>query len=444
MKIVHLVAGAGGMYCGSCMQGNTLAAAMQQAGHDVMLVPVYTPLRTDEPNVGERRVAFGGLNVFLQQQSGLMRRAPRFLDRVLDHPALLGRLGGSTQPKQLGPLTVSMLRGEQGHQQKELDKLIAWLDAEVQPEVIHLSTALLAGSARMLAERFDVPIVCTLSGEDTFIEQLPEPYRTGAHNELRERCAELSALVAPSEYYARFMAEYLDVPPERITVIRPGLDLEGHVTETKPACDPLADEPLTIGYFSRICPAKGLHQLAEAFRLLVRGTPGRLGMSGFSTRPVARPIRLMVAGYLDRANRGYLRQIRRQLASRGLADRFKYVGPLDRVGKIEFLRSIDILSVPATRPESKGLVALEAWANGTPAVLPDHGVFSELIAETGGGLVYEANRPTALANSLRQLIENPALAARCGCKAQETVHRDYDIRQTATRVAELYRTLVER
>ncbi|MBN1588706.1 MAG: glycosyltransferase family 1 protein, partial [Pirellulales bacterium] len=147
MKIVHLVAGAGKMYCGSCLAGNTLCRALQQAGHDVVLVPVYTPIRTDEENVSVDRVALGGLNVFLQQQSRLARRMPGFVDRVLDHPALLGRLGGGTRPERLGPLAVSMLRGEEGNQQKEVDKLVDWLDREIHPELIHLSTALLVGAA---------------------------------------------------------------------------------------------------------------------------------------------------------------------------------------------------------------------------------------------------------------------------------------------------------
>ena len=67
MKIVYLAAGAGAMYCGSCLHGNTLAAALCAAGHDCLLAPLYTPLHTDEENVGIRRVAFGGINVSLQQ-----------------------------------------------------------------------------------------------------------------------------------------------------------------------------------------------------------------------------------------------------------------------------------------------------------------------------------------------------------------------------------------
>lgn len=426
MKIVHLVAGAGGMYCGSCLQGNTLCRALLEAGHDVTLVSVYTPIRTDEQNVSHPRVTFGGLNVYLQQRSRLFRHAPRIVDRVLDHPAILGRLGGGTRPERLGSLTVSMLRGEQGNQQKELEKLVAWLEEEVQPDLIHLSTAMLVGVARTLIERLGVPVVCTLSGEDAFLERLPEPHYTEARDELRTRCGELSALVAPSNYYAEFMADYLGVPSQRITVIRPGLYLEGHAAGPRlQNSTPSTDNPLTIGYLSRICPAKGLHQLVEALRILLK-------------EPTLPPMRLVAAGHLGRGDRAYFRQIRRLMARRGLTDWFEYAGELDREGKIAFLQSIDILSIPTTRPESKGLAVLEGWANGVPAVLPDHGVFSELIVETGGGLLHTPNRPSSLAESLKKMIQDPELALRCGSQAQEAIHRDYDARRAAQQTADLY------
>src|ERR1043165_1330623 len=89
MKIIYLAAGAGGMYCGSCLHDNTLAAALLALGEDVLLVPTYTPLRTDEPNVSIDRVFFGGINVYLQEKSSLFRHTPWWMDRWLDHPALL-------------------------------------------------------------------------------------------------------------------------------------------------------------------------------------------------------------------------------------------------------------------------------------------------------------------------------------------------------------------
>src|ERR1700681_4987500 len=94
MKILSITAGAGGMYCGSCLRDNALAAELVTRGHDVTLLPLYTPLRTDEPHVSRSTVLFGGISVYLQQHSALFRRTPRFIDRLLDSPRLIKAFAG--------------------------------------------------------------------------------------------------------------------------------------------------------------------------------------------------------------------------------------------------------------------------------------------------------------------------------------------------------------
>src|SRR5229473_2320427 len=127
MRIAYITAGAAGMYCGSCLHDNTLVAALTAQAHDALLIPTYTPIRTDEPDVSQKRVFFGGINVYLQQKLGLFRHTPWFLDRVLDAPSLLrwtSRFAVKTQAQQLGDLTISMLKGEHGYQTKEVAKLV--------------------------------------------------------------------------------------------------------------------------------------------------------------------------------------------------------------------------------------------------------------------------------------------------------------------------------
>ena len=92
MRVAYITAGAAGMYCGSCLHDNTLAAALLALGEDVLLVPTYTPLRTDEPGVSIDRIFFGGINVYLQQKSAIFRRTPWWFDRLLDHPTLIETL----------------------------------------------------------------------------------------------------------------------------------------------------------------------------------------------------------------------------------------------------------------------------------------------------------------------------------------------------------------
>jgi glycosyltransferase involved in cell wall biosynthesis len=437
MRVVHLAAGAGGMYCGSCLHSNALAAALRAQGIDITLVPVYTPLRTDEPGEAVRRVAMGGINVYLQQISALFSYLPGWLGRTLDNPRLLrwaGRHSMAVRPAHLGPMTISVLRGEEGRQRKELDKLVDWLAEELRPQVVHLSNLLLAGLARPIARRLRVPVVCTLSGEDIFLEDLPPRYQAEAQAILRDRCQDLAGLVALNRYYADRMAEYLAVDRQQIRVIRPGLSplsrgAIGPGGREEPPINAETGAGLTIGFLARICPAKGLHLLAEAFATLC-DTPG------------LPPLRLHAAGYLDGADRPYLASVARQLAQRGLADRFQYLGQPDRLAKAAFLQSLDVMCLPTVYHESKGFPVLEAWAHGVPVVVPAHGTFPELLEDTGGGLLCRPGDAADLAARLQQLILDPALRAHCGRQARQAIGERYQAQRMACETIELYQGLL--
>ncbi len=427
MKIAYLAAGAAGMYCGSCLHDNTLAAALLDMGEDVVLVPIYTPIRTDETDVSQPRVFFGGINAYLQQKVPLFRHTPRWLDNLLDHPALLRLLAGrgaSVDPAKLGAMTVSMLRGEEGNQRKELDKLVDWLLDEVRPDVVHLSNSMMLGLARRIAERCGPPVVCSLSGEDIFLEKLQPPHYEQARELLRERAAEVQAFTALNQYYAGFMAEYLSVHRDRIHVIPHGLQLAEHGkgTESAPRL------PLRVGYLARICEDKGLHLLVEACEHLVQ----RHGLTSFE---------LHTAGYLGGGDRAYLRDLQLRAAQGALAGKFHYHGELDRTEKIEFLQSLHLFSTPTVYRESKGLPLLEAWANGIPAVVPAHGTFPELVKDTGGGLLHQPHDPADLAAKLAELLQDHAHARQLGQAGQKAIHERYHAAEMADRTLALYRQL---
>ena len=419
------------MYCGACIHDNTLATALAQLGHDVPLIPTYTPTRTDEANVSLPRVFFGGINVFLQQKLEIFRHTPWWLDRVFDSPALLrlaSRLASQTNPAELGELTVSMLRGENGNQRKELRKLIVWLKQEVRPQIVCLTNALLAGMAREIKRELRVPVVCGLPGEDIFLDALPEPSRSEARALLRERCGDANGFIAMSRYYADFMAEFLGVPRERIHVVRPGLNLEGYGEMRSAECG-VRNAAVVIGYFARIAPEKGLHLLCEAYRRLRQ-------MPGVGTT------RLRAGGYLGEAGRAYLEETRRDMAAWGLAEQFDYVGEPDRAGKIGFLRGLDIFSMPTTYREPKGLPVLEALACGVPFVEPAHGVFPELAEATGGGVLVKPDDPQALAEALARLVSDAALRGELGRRGREAVHRDFADARMAEQTLEVFRRIM--
>ena len=153
------------------------------------------------------------------------------------------------------------------------------------------------------------------------------------------------------------------------------------------------------------------------------------------------PCRLRVAGYLDRPDRAYLDEVRKRVAAWGMADRFEYAGELDHAGKIAFLRSLDVLCLPGMVRQSKGLPVLEAWASGVPVVLPDHGAYSEMVADTGGGLLYDPQRPEALAEALARMLCDEAFALQCGRLAQRAVHERHTAERESGEMLALYERL---
>jgi glycosyltransferase involved in cell wall biosynthesis len=426
MKIVYLAAGAAGMYCGSCLHDNTLAAALAALGEDVLLVPTYTPLRTDEDNVSDSHLFFGGVNVFLQQHSAIFRHTPWFLDALLDKPgviAWLTRDGPMLEAQRLGAMTVSMLEGEHGRQRKEVRKLVRWLQDEARPDVVHLSNAMLVGVAREI-RKLGIPVLSTLSGEDIFLEKLPQPFYDQARAVLRERAAEIDAFVALNRYYADFMADYMDVPAARIHVIPHGLNLAGHGHGTD-----REDDVRTIGFLARVCPDKGLHNLIAAAELLLADAS-------------VPPFRVRAAGYLGRLDRPYLETIHERTRRWTRPEAFEYAGELTRAQKIAFLQNLDVLSLPTVYRESKGLPVLEALANGVPVVLPAHGTFPELIEHTGGGLLHRADDPASLAEVLKRLLLDARLASELGARGRQSVERDFTAAGMAAKTLDLYRQVL--
>jgi glycosyltransferase involved in cell wall biosynthesis len=423
MKILYLTGGAGQMYCGSCLRDNALATELLARGHDVTLLPVYTPTLTDETNVSRDRVFFGGISVYLEQYVPLFRKSPRWLDRLWDSNWMLdlaSKRSISTSPKMLGEMTVSMLKGEDGYQLKEIEKLVEWLKHESPPDVISLPYSLLLGLAKPIRAALNRPIVCTLQGEDLFLDGLQEPYRSESKALIRQHSEEVDAFIAVSKYYAQFMPGYLNIPVEKIHVVPLGINLQGYEERRHQE-----RRPFTVGYFARVAPEKGLHVLAEAYKQL------REKMNGGEAR-------LEVAGYLGPEHRGYLKEIEQKLQTWGLAGEFKYHGTLDRQQKIEFLQRLDVLTVPATYKEPKGVFLLEAMACGVPVVQPRHGAFTEIVEKTGGGLLVEPENPASLADGLDRLRTQPELAAELSRNAFAGVRRHYSVQQSADRALDVY------
>jgi len=415
LRILQLTAGAAGMYCGTCLRDNALATALIKMGHDVTLMPLYTPTLTDEPNVSGDKIFFGGISVYLEQNWALFRKTPWLLDRLWDSKIALKAASKRTipvDPHFLGAMTVSMLEVENGRLKKELRKMLQWLESEPRPDVVNLPYTLLIGLAGPLKKALGAPVCCTLQGEDLFLEGLKEPYRTRALDLIRRHIPQIDCFLAVSDYYAEFMCRYLGIPEHKMEVARLGVNTDGYRT-VLPAAK-VAGGELRVGYFARIAPEKGLHVLAEAYRIVRREAPNCV---------------LEAAGYMAGEHRAYLDGIERKMREWNLP--FQYRGVLDRAQKIAFLESLDVLSAPTVYADPKGIFVLEAMAAGVPFVQPHHGSFREMAERTGGGILVEPENPQSLAEGLLKVIRDAELRAGLARKAYDGVRAHYTVEQMA-------------
>jgi glycosyltransferase involved in cell wall biosynthesis len=225
------------------------------------------------------------------------------------------------------------------------------------------------------------------------------------------------------------MRDYLSIPEAKIRVATLGVNTNDLSVSSRLIVSGSASSawsgPFTIGFFARIAPEKGLHNLADAYRILrtEKGLP---------------PSRLLAAGYLPPEHKPYLAGIAESLHAAGLGDEFVYRGTVDRAKKIRFFHDIDVLSVPSPYREPKGLYLLEAMACGVPVVQPDFGAFPEIIARTGGGLLAKSEAGADVADAILQLWKDPARAAALGRAGAEGVRKHYTVQHMAAGVLKAY------
>ncbi|HYT61961.1 MAG TPA: glycosyltransferase family 4 protein [Haliangiales bacterium] len=437
MNIVQITPGAGGMFCGNCLRDNALVAALRRQGHQVLMVPLYLPMTLDEEDQSAGTpIFFSGINVYLEQKSSLFRHAPDWLHRLLESPALLNWAAGRaarTRPEQVGELTISMLRGEEGNQARELEELIGWLNRKPHPDVICLSNALLVGLVRRLKQELRSPIVGMLQGEDYFLDSLPQTQRDQAWKTLAERAADVDLFIAPSRSFGELMGQRLKLPTDRVQVVFNGINLEGYEASRASVAGSPSQRTTdngqrtipVLGYFARMCREKGLDRLVEAFLLLKR-------------RESTKHLKLRIGGGCGPADEPFVNALRERLKAHGVMHDVEFHPNPDRAAKQEFLRSLTVFCVPALYGEAFGLYVIEALASSVPVVQPRAASFPELIEATGGGVLFEPGDPQALADAVEHLLLDPEKLRALGEAGRKAVWQDFNADRMAENIARVF------
>ncbi|MEM6795501.1 MAG: glycosyltransferase family 4 protein [Acidobacteriota bacterium] len=428
-RVVSITAGGAGMFCGSCMRDNAVAAAVRSTSEaEVVLLPTFTPIRTDEEDVSAERVALGGVSIYLHQKLPWLSRLPRAARRLLDSPALLravSRLALQTRGSGDGAIAVELLKGLRGRQRTVTEDLVDSLAETYRPELVNVSNLLIAGFVPALRRRLDVPVVATLQGDDIFLATLTPGEREEALDEMRRIARQIDAFAVFSRDFRDRMAELFDIPLERFEILPLGVSSPEDFVDPAVRAPRPEGRPPTLGYLARLCPEKGFHHLVDAFLRLRQ-------------RPATGAVRLRFGGWLGAVDRDFFELQMAKIESAGALSAVTRVELPDRSSKIRFFEEIDVFSVPTVYREPKGLYVLESLASGVPVVQPAHGAFPEMLASAGGGVMVPPGEPDALAEALAALLLDPSESRRLGEEGRRGVLARHGSETMARATVELW------
>jgi len=421
---MHVVPGSGdSFYCENCVRDNTLVRALQKTDNDVVVVPMYLPQRNDRLDAGMLATFFfGGINATLQQNFSFFRKTPRWIDRMFDARWLLGlaaRGAGSVRSAGLEEMTLSMLRGKDGNQAKELERLIRWLEGERRPDVVHLSNAFLLGVGSEIKERLHIPIVCSLQDEDDWIRTMESPYPDRCLEVMSHHARNVDAFVAASRVSRDFMQDWMNLDAGRLHVVPVGMDCEAYPRS------PLPRAPAVIGYLARMSESLGLGILTRAFLQLKQ-------------IPSCRDVRLHLSGGFTADDRPFFKEMMQDLSAQGVAKDVKVFPRFDLEARKAFFKSLTVFSVPAVSDPAFGTFLVESMAAGVPVVQPRSGSFPGLVEATGGGVLVDPNDADSLARALGDLLADPRRLSHLGEQGVRSVRKKFSTGEMVRRLLEVY------
>lgn len=429
MKIVNIVPGFGGtFYCGNCLRDSGMTEALSHLGVEAHTLPIYLPLFTDKNQTpADTPVFYGAVNIYLKQNFGFLRKMPAWLYRFFNAPFFLryaAGKAGSTRTQGLEEMTLSMLRGHEGYQQDELEMLIDYLRDHEKPDVVHLSNALLLGLAYKIKTELGVPVVCSLQDEDVWVDAMQPHYRQKVWDMMSDKGKDVDAFIAVSDFFAKVMAEKMQIPSQKLHTIYVGLDSAKYFYHPPEAKNPV------VGYLSRMNHENGFGVLCDAFVMLKK-------QPGFSH------VRLRLSGGSTGDDRKFIsKQIKKMKAANVLRD-VEFVEDYSKAKLKNFFDGLSVLSVPVLKGEAFGLYQLESLASGIPLVQPALGAFPEIIRQTGGGLTYQPNTPEMLAEKWMELLSDEQQLTMLSKDGHQAVGDHFDITAQTKKIIAVYRNLTK-
>lgn len=428
MRIVHIIPGSGGsFYCGNCLRDSKYVPALKDLGHEVVKIPMYLPLFSHDASNNGIPVFYGAVSIYLKQLYPIFRNAPSWIDKLLNTGPVLklaARFAGSTNAAGLEEMTVSMLLGENGQQKEELERMVDWIEEHYQPDIIHLSNALLLGLAHRIKERLNTTLICSLQDEDVWVDVMAPVYRNRVWKLMQDNVQYVDGFIAVSDFYAARMKEQMMIPNEKLRTVHIGVAPDDY-TSLLPS-----EKKRAVGYISRLCHDNGLDILVDAFIELK-------GRQGFED------VRLIITGGSTGDDTIYIRDLKNKLVKSKNSGNVVFHDSFGDEGKKQFFESVSLISVPVRNGEAFGIYLLESMASGVPVIQPALGAFPEIINIAGGGLVYEPNQSMPLADMLAEILSEPETLDALSIAGKSGVSTSFNIHKQALEMVNAYKSFLK-
>ena len=428
MKIIHIIPGSGGnFYCGNCLRDSKYVDALRNLGHQVVKIPMYLPLFSDEHDIKDIPVFYGAVSIYLKQLYPIFRKAPAWFDNLLNSKPILklaaGR-SGSTRAKGLEELTISMLLGEEGKQKEELDRMIDWIAKNCNPEIIHLSNALLLGLARRLKEKLNTTVICSLQDEDVWVDVMEPEIRDQIWKLMHDQAQHVDGFIAVSNYYGNLMMKKMDLPAQKIENIHLGVNPDDYRYINS------VEKSRTIGFLSRMNFNNGLDILVDAFILLKQSDEFK-------------DVKLVITGGSTGDDSDTMNSVKKKLKDSGLRHEVDFHANFEGEARIEFFNKVSVLSVPVRSEKAFGLYLIEAMASGIPVIQPDHGAFPEIINLIDGGICYQPNSVESLHETLKKVLRDKDLLEQKSHNGYEGIKKHFHIKTQSEKMIAFYQKTIQ-
>ncbi len=382
--------------------------ALQEAGHEVVVVPLYAG-----PAGGVRHGTFARLRpaAVLPPALGDPRTLALAAWVLLRHPwRALRALGG--MHRAAGRSLWSHLR-LLAVAPKAL--AAAWRLPRLGVERIHAQfanqTADCAGIAGQVA---GLPFSFTAHAYDIYSQAPRQRNAT-----LDWKLAHAARVFTVSDYGRSLLGARLpEALRERIATVYVGIPIDLFRLESQPA----DDGPLELICVARFQEKKGLDTLLDACALLrERGVRCHLTLIGNGPEKPA---------------------LEAQLARLDLHEIVSLPGPMPQEAVARAMAAAHCCVMPCRRDRTGDMdgiptVFMEALATGRPVVSCAVSGIPELVRDGETGLIVPPNDPAALADAIGRLAAEPALRARLGAQGRALVERQHDQDRNARRIVAL-------